>query len=122
MAQDDQFFSFEIDHIIAEKHGGVTSEENLCLACTDCNSLKGSDIASVDWANGEVIVGLYHPRRHAWKEHFQIEMIRGHVEPMSSQGRVTVFLLQFNTLDRVTDRQLLIAEVRYPKATSLNRE
>jgi hypothetical protein len=27
--QEDQFFAFEIDHIIAEKHGGPTVTENL---------------------------------------------------------------------------------------------
>jgi 5-methylcytosine-specific restriction endonuclease McrA len=29
----DAFFSHEADHIIAEKHGGVTTSENLALAC-----------------------------------------------------------------------------------------
>jgi 5-methylcytosine-specific restriction endonuclease McrA len=34
------FFSFEIDHIIALKHRGPTSAENLALACYYCNSLS----------------------------------------------------------------------------------
>jgi len=114
IAQEDQFFSFEIDHIIAEKHGGMTSKENLCLACTDCNGLKGSDVASVDWADGELIVGLYNPRRHQWDDHFQVDATSGRILPLSSYGRVTAFLLQFNALDRLTDRQLLLAENRYP--------
>jgi 5-methylcytosine-specific restriction endonuclease McrA len=37
-----------VDHIIAEKHGGATSTENLAIACTICNSRKGSDLASID--------------------------------------------------------------------------
>jgi len=49
ISQSDQFFVFEIDHIIAEKHGGQTLSENLCLSCPDCNAFKGSDIASIDW-------------------------------------------------------------------------
>lgn len=114
IAQADQFFSFEIDHIIAEKHGGITSEENLCLACTDCNGLKGSDVASVDWADDEAIVGLYNPRRHLWLEHFQVDTTSGRILPLSSYGRVTTFLLQFNVRERVIDRQLLLAEDRYP--------
>ncbi len=40
--------SHEIDHIIAEKHGGKTIDENLALSCTICNKHKGSDIASID--------------------------------------------------------------------------
>ncbi|MBX3436655.1 MAG: HNH endonuclease [Planctomycetaceae bacterium] len=42
------YFRHEPDHIIAEKHGGETTAENLALACFDCNWFKGSDIASLD--------------------------------------------------------------------------
>ena len=41
------FISHEVDHIIAEKHGGKTEESNLALACAICNKNKGSDVASV---------------------------------------------------------------------------
>ena len=40
------FASHEIDHIIARKHGGKTTAENLALSCTICNQHKGSDLAS----------------------------------------------------------------------------
>jgi hypothetical protein len=49
ISQEDQLFAFEIDPIIAEKHGGPTVSDNLCLSCPDCNAYKGSDIASIDW-------------------------------------------------------------------------
>ena len=32
--EDDTFFGCQVDHIIAEKHGGATTLENLALACT----------------------------------------------------------------------------------------
>lgn len=32
---------FEIDNIIARKHGGLTEEANLALSCFYCNSHKG---------------------------------------------------------------------------------
>ena len=51
ISQEDQLFAFEIDHIIAEKHGGPTVTGNLCLSCPECNAFKGSDIASIDWEN-----------------------------------------------------------------------
>ena len=53
--QEDRYLPYEIDHIIAEKHviaekhGRPTTAENLCWSCHICNSLKGSDISSVDW-------------------------------------------------------------------------
>ena len=30
-------FAHQVDHIIAEKHGGLTEAENLALACAICN-------------------------------------------------------------------------------------
>jgi 5-methylcytosine-specific restriction endonuclease McrA len=38
------FFTFEIEHIIAEKHDGITEAENLALSCPCCNRFKGSDL------------------------------------------------------------------------------
>ena len=38
---------FQIDHIIAEKHGGTTVESNLALACPHCNRFKGPNIAGL---------------------------------------------------------------------------
>ena len=73
----------EIDHIIAEKHGGQTNENNLALACTICNKYKGSDLASIDPMNGE-IVRLYNPRRDRWREHFKLE--KGEIIPLSAIG------------------------------------
>jgi 5-methylcytosine-specific restriction endonuclease McrA len=29
--------SHEVDHVIAEKHGGSTDKDNLALSCTVCN-------------------------------------------------------------------------------------
>ena len=35
-----QWLHFQIDHVIAQKHGGETAAENLALACFHCNSYK----------------------------------------------------------------------------------
>ena len=61
LAEGDAFFAHEVDHIIAEKHGGRTIADNLALACFDCNRFKGSDIASIDATSGEIIP-LFNPR------------------------------------------------------------
>src|SRR5436305_7567093 len=65
-------FTHPIDHIIAEKHGGLTVADNLALSCALCNGFKGSDLASVDPATG-VVVPLFHPRRDRWADHFRLE-------------------------------------------------
>lgn len=99
------FASHEVDHIIAEKHGGATEADNLALSCTLCNKHKGSDLASIDPATGE-ITPLYHPRSQHWQDHFSIS--GAEIVPLTSIGRVTVRLLQFNRPDRLQERQLLL--------------
>ncbi|MCC6802795.1 MAG: HNH endonuclease, partial [Anaerolineae bacterium] len=42
--EEDAFWTHQVDHIYAEKHGGETAEDNLCLSCADCNRYKGSDL------------------------------------------------------------------------------
>lgn len=47
LIHDDTYLQCQIEHIIAEKHGGPTSDDNLALACVFCNRAKGTDIATV---------------------------------------------------------------------------
>jgi hypothetical protein len=98
-------FVHQVDHIIAEKHGGLTETDNLALACAICNKYKGSDIASIDPEVYEV-VRLFHPRRDSWNEHFALS--NAEIIPLTAVGRVTKTLLQFNRVERITERDLLI--------------
>lgn len=107
----DRLLPFEIDHIIAEKHGGATDANNLCIACYRCNSFKGSDIASADPATGRATF-LYHPRQQFWDDHFRL--VDAVIEPLTPEGRVTVFLLRFNVPIHVAQREALIKVGRYP--------
>ena len=107
----DRLLPFEVDHIIAEKHGGETTSDNLCLACYRCNSFKGSDIASIDPETGSATF-LFHPRRQRWADHFRLE--DGVMAPLTAEARVTVFLLRLNAPVQVRQREALIEEDRYP--------
>jgi len=100
------FAKHEIDHIIAEKHDGLTEAENLALSCTVCNKHKGSDLTSIDPETSQ-ITPLYNPRRDRWSEHFQLSDAQ--FIPLTAIGRVTIRLLQLNHPNRVKERQLLIA-------------
>lgn len=102
----------EVDHIYAEKHGGETIEDNLCLSCFDCNRYKGSDLCSIDGLSGG-LVELYHPRNQRWQDHFQL-LPNGFIEPLTPQGRVTVRLLQINSPERIKERHRLMGLGRYP--------
>jgi hypothetical protein len=94
----------EIDHVMALKHGGETSDHNLALCCTICNRFKGSDIASLDPESLQ-LTPLFNPRIDRWDEHYRLQ--DGEIIPLTAKGRVTVRLLRMNCPMRVRERQLL---------------
>lgn len=102
LAETQAFFPHEPDHIIAQKHGGVPTLENLALACFDCNRFKGSDIASLDPVSGKV-TPLFNPRTQRWAEHF--ELVDGCIIPQTAVGRATARLLRFNLSQRIEVRR-----------------
>jgi len=111
LRQEDKLITFEIDHIIAEKHRGKTEADNLCLSCYQCNSYKGSDIASADPQTGNATF-LFNPRRQNWTDHFRYS--GAVIVPLTPEGRVTEFLLQLNDPRRIAERELLMGIGHYP--------
>ena len=113
--QDDRPETHPLDHVLAIKHGGLTEESNLALACMFCNLNKGSDLAAIDPLSGE-IVPLFNPRTQIWSEHFDVSdaLILG----ITAIGRATVALLRLNDRERVDYRQSLIEIGRYPLPTT----
>jgi hypothetical protein len=111
LSEEDAFFTFEPDHIIAVKHGGATDASNLALACFDCNRFKGSDIASLDPETG-ILTPLFNPRSDPWTAHFQIH--DGMIAPVTPIGRVTVAILRINLPERVEVRRELALRKRWP--------
>ena len=96
------FLSHEIDHIIAEKHGGSTDSENLAYTCWRCNRHKGSDLGSFDPQTNEFSF-LFHPRRDEWVQNFELQELE--VVGLTPVGRTTVRLLQLNSLERLMERR-----------------
>src|SRR5947209_18194836 len=84
---------FEIDHIIARKHRGLTRASNLCLACFACNHHKGPNVAGVDPSTNKV-VPLFNPRRHKWARHFRWD--GPELVGLTPAGRATVAVLEIN--------------------------
>ncbi|MEG4227746.1 HNH endonuclease signature motif containing protein [Microcoleus sp. N9_B2] len=109
--QDVSIYSHEVDHIIALKHGGQTRAENLAFSCLSCNRYKGSDLATIDPVNDE-IVPLFHPRRQVWDEDFLLNDAR--IEGITQIGQATSRLLKLNAPNRILERQILIDIGRYP--------
>lgn len=111
LAEEDAHLPHEPDHIIAEKHGGASTLENLALACFDCNRFKGSNIASLDPDGGE-LVPLFNPRTQNWSEHFEVH--GGEIVPLTAVGRVTELILRLNLPQRVEVREILAEIGDYP--------
>jgi len=95
--------SHEIDHIVALKHGGLSTLENLAWCCKLCNRHKGPCLTSVDIATGE-LCRIFHPRRDRWEEHFEMNGVE--IRPLTAIGRVTAQLLKLNDPPRIRERSL----------------
>ncbi len=109
--EDDSYYALQIDHIISEKHGGATEEDNLALACIVCNRAKGSDVGSID-RRTDAFVRFYNPREDRWMSHFDLSGV--HIAPLTDVARVTERLLQLNIRERLLEREALQALGRYP--------
>lgn len=98
---------FQIDHIIAEKHGGLTNGDNLALSCYYCNSFKGPNIAGIDpQGDPSEAVQLFHPRRQMWAEHFKWNVSR--LIGLTPVARATISVLRINAPEAIDFRELLL--------------
>jgi len=100
---------FEIEHIIARKHGGTEHSHNLAYACLHCNRHKGSNVAGYEVIKGKrKLVKLFNPRMHDWSHHFvwQGSQLAG----KTSIGRLTIRILCMNDPLMVELREELIKD------------
>lgn len=85
----------EIDHLLPIALGGLSTENNLWLACSFCNDYKGEQTAGRDSFSGEW-VRLFNPRTDIWAEHFKWEVQGSLIVGQTPIGRVTIIALQLN--------------------------
>jgi hypothetical protein len=106
--------TFEIDHIIPQKHRGKTSSSNLALACFPCNKNKLSDLSGID-PKTRRIVRIFHPRRMVWNRHFRWD--GPWLVGRTAVGRATIITLDINAPLRVRLRNELIANAEFPPSS-----
>lgn len=98
---------FQVDHVIAQQHGGETVLQNLAWSCLHCNRHKGPNIAGIDPLTGQLIA-LFHPRRQQWKRHFAW---RGStLVGRTRSARATIQVLGINDPDFLAFRSELMEE------------
>ncbi len=95
------FYPHELDHVVALKHQGQTTADNLAYACWRCNRFKGSDLGSFDPETNDFCF-IFNPRKQVWAEHFLLKA--GQITGQSPEGRTTATLLKLNTSDRIQER------------------
>ena len=98
-------FSFHVEHIIGRQHGGSNQLANLAYACSHCNWKKGPNIAT-KLKESENLIPLFNPRKDNWEDHFYLN--KGVILGKTEIGRGTLFLLEFNKDELVTERKMLI--------------
>ncbi len=109
--EDDTYFGCEVDHVVSEKHGGLTVVENLAYACLVCNRYKGSDLGSILVPSGDLI-RFFNPRIDAWSDHFSLDGVT--IKPLTVIGQVTERIFRFNAIERLMEREALRVIGRYP--------
>jgi len=100
--QDDSpLAALHVEHIIPKIHGGSDDVENLALACIDCNLHKGTNLTGFD-PETNLLTELFHPRRHAWEDHFYWQGL--YLVGKTATGRTTIRVLSINSEDQVALR------------------
>ncbi|WP_437737525.1 HNH endonuclease [Sorangium sp. So ce1335] len=90
LSQAGQEATFHVDHIHPRQEGGLTTLENLALACVSCSRRKGAPPHAEDPP-----ASLFHPRWARWEDHFDVtsELL---IAGKTPTGRATVELLRMN--------------------------
>lgn len=118
--ESDTYLGCQVDHIISEKHAGLTVESNLAYACAFCNCHKGSDLGSIILTTGE-FVRFYNPRLDLWAEHFRLGEDGITIVPISEIGSATERIFGFNTPERLKERFELRIAGHFPSDEAKRR-
>jgi|SRR5579862_8432685 len=102
-----------IEHLVPEARGGKTEEDNLWVACADCNDYKGDRIEATDPVTGEM-VPLFDPRRQHWGEHFTWTPAGDEIVGLTPIGRATVVALRLNRSFLVQARRVWVKVGEHP--------
>jgi len=107
--------SLEADHIQPLAKGGAASKENLCRACSPCNTSKGDRTEATDPVTGQA-GPLFNPRRQKWSEQFTWSEDGTRVIGLTACGRATIEALQMNNARVLRARRLWVAAGWHPPA------
>ncbi len=105
--------SFATEHIVPTAKGGSNEPDNLALACQGCNSHKSVKTEAKDPLT-QLIVPLFHPRQHIWREHFDWDESFTQIVGLTSTGRASVEALHLNRSQLMRLRMALFLLGEHP--------
>ena len=103
----------EIEHLQPTAKGGTDAEENLWLACRECNSHKSVKTHGFD-EKTQRRVSLFNPRKQKWRNHFRFSEDKTEIIGKTACGRVTVESLKLNNEILVSVRKLWVEFDLFP--------
>lgn len=103
----------EIEHIQPTAKGGTDDEENLWLACRECNSHKAAKAHGFDKKTKRRIK-LFNPRKQNWERHFKFSEDKTEIIGKTVCGRATVEALSLNNETLVAVRKLWVKFDLFP--------
>lgn len=106
-------YKLEIEHILPKASGGTGIEENLWLACRECNAHKAAKTEAFDRLT-EKNVKLFNPRKQVWSEHFDLSADKNEIIGKTPCGRATVESLQINNFYQTTARSIWVEMNKFP--------
>jgi len=104
---------FSVEHIVPLSRGGTNALDNLALACQGCNNRKYTNIEAFD-SLSQSAVPLFHPRQHAWAQHFAWNDDGTLVLGLTPIGRAAVEKLGLNRVGLVNSRRILFEAGEHP--------
>ena len=103
----------EIEHLQPTADGGTDEEENLWLACRNCNGFKHAKTHHVD-PQTNVKTAIFNPRKQIWNEHFEFSEDETEIIGKTACGRATVMALRLNFEQAVSARKIWVSVGWYP--------
>ena len=103
----------QVEHVWPTSKGGLSVEDNLWLACAECNQRKAVRTLVVDPLTKKQ-VPLYNPLQDTWKDHFRWSVYGTEIVGVTAVGRATVVALQLNRPARVSVRRRWVSVGWHP--------
>jgi hypothetical protein len=108
---------FEVEHVVPLSAGGMTTLDNLALACPACNRYNGPRQSAIDPLTASD-TALFNPRMQIWADHFRWSTDLREITGLTATGRATVVTLRMNRPAVLVFRSALVLASLHPASSA----